>query len=227
MTPVLRLIKTELDKGETEFNVPVWKLEDADLELIERGILKYKGEFLKSAPCPECGTPAQITRESQGEKDTTFAYCTDCGHLGRLEIEPSRVDLLRFNYRKFRLFVNDPDSEGEYADAAARCMSPNAADGQFLNDDRPPSCIKDDLRLTAVGLMKRYHKVHNCSLTEAEEKVHAVMWKEFHQNGLASDINNFHALRYNEKYRDAPESDDATMKKYRLPIKSNFKAQSK
>ena len=64
-------------------------------------------------------------------------------------------------------------------------------------------------------------------LTEAEEKVHAVMWKEFHQNGLASDINNFHALRYNEKYRDAPESDDATMKKYRLPIKSDFKAQSK
>ena len=80
----------------------------------------------------------------------------------------------------------------------------------------PPSRKKDDLRRTAVALMKRVKKDTACTWSEAEDTVQKAMWKEFDNCGLRVSKNNFHSLRYNNNYIDEPEADDALMEEYSL-----------
>ncbi|MBO5904926.1 MAG: hypothetical protein J6Q84_00745 [Kiritimatiellae bacterium] len=80
----------------------------------------------------------------------------------------------------------------------------------------PPSRKKDELRRTAVALMKRVKKDTACTWSEAEDTVQKAMWKEFDNCGLRVSKNNFHSLRYNNNYIDEPEADDALMKEYSL-----------
>ena len=121
MTAVLRLIHRELNRDEKTFFVPVRELEEDDNELIEREILTYNGDYLRQAPCPECGRLAHVERKTKDEGETTFLYCQECCYLGWQKIEPREVDLLRFSFRKFMLYINDADVEGEYVEAAAQC----------------------------------------------------------------------------------------------------------
>ena len=80
----------------------------------------------------------------------------------------------------------------------------------------PPSRKKDELRRTAVALMKRVKKDTACTWSEAEDTVQKAMWKEFDNCGLRVSKNNFHSLRYNNNYIDEPEADDALMEEYSL-----------
>lgn len=80
----------------------------------------------------------------------------------------------------------------------------------------PPSRKKDELRRTAVALMKRVKKDTACTWSEAEDTVQKAMWKEFDNCGLRVSKNNFHSLRYNNNYIDEPEANDALMEEYSL-----------
>lgn len=80
----------------------------------------------------------------------------------------------------------------------------------------PPSRKKDELRRTAVALMKRVKKDATCTWSEAEDTVQKAMWKDFDDCGLRVSKNNFHSRRYNNNYSDVPEADDSLMQKYSL-----------
>ena len=213
MTRVLDLIRCQLERNNTKFFVRVKDMEEADWELFEQKILTFEGKFVPQSICPDCGNPASVTREKRGDEEVTYLYCEECSHLGHQEIPYQEVDLFTFNYRNFRLYINNPDIEGEYVESAAQCLPSNLT----IKENEPLlSRKKDDLRRTAVALMKRVKKDTACTWSEAEDTVQKAMWKEFVNCGLRVSKNNFHSLRYNNNYSDVPEADDSLMQKYSL-----------
>lgn len=153
MTRVLDLIRCQLERNNTKFFVRVKDMEEADWELFEQKILTFEGEFVPQTVCPDCGNAASVSREKRGDKEVTYLYCEECSHLGHQEIPYQEVDLFTFNYRNFRLYINNPDIEGEYVESAAQCLPSN------LNPDVKPNGSKKKRGIGGKGPKTEFMKL--------------------------------------------------------------------
>lgn len=132
MTKALEYISSALQRNTTKFFVPAKFLTQEDLILINRQILTFKGDYLREIRCPDCGSKVAIEATSGPDGEYRYTYlCTGCDCLEDRSIAPQEVDLLEFNFRSFRQFIDDPTQSGEYVDEAARCLPFNSTSNQM------------------------------------------------------------------------------------------------
>lgn len=155
MTHALILIKEFLKKEEFDFKVPAKYLQEPDLQLLECGALRFKGDYLDKVACPDCGNIVQVDAavDSSGELAYTI-LCPYCECWEDKEIPCQEVDLLDFNFRAFKFFVEDREAYGAYVDEAAKCLP---FEIEKLTPDQRPVEIKpkESVRFTkTIGRFK-------------------------------------------------------------------------
>lgn len=190
-----------------------------DLLIAEcRDFLDFLEDNLKS---PECAATINDIRQTEEAFTNLIKGLSGCDPNITTEEYHKRIDeFIRDLKDLFRnlgsAIVKYEFSICERAKAAQEILNNHTTKPTEPKLISPPSRKKDDLRRTAVALMKRVKKDTACTWSEAEDTVQKAMWKEFDNCGLRVSKNNFHSLRYNNNYIDEPEADDALMEEYSL-----------